>query len=135
MKKIFNWLQNTFSSRQRRNRPNLGQSDNHLRNTIRDGKVATSKSKQDTGRSQPEYVDMDPGNLDAITHGRVENKGPGKNVYARSKFVREETGTHDTLKIIDESLVDGDDDGEAGLDPYNTGQFDRSKNWDSRFRK
>ena len=46
--------------------------------------------------------------------------------------MRENTGTHETLKILDDSLVD--DDEEAGIDPYNTGEFDRSRNWDKRFR-
>ena len=36
------------------------------------------------------------------------------------------------LKILDESLVGSTDD--DGFDPYNTGGFDRSRNWDRRFR-
>lgn len=62
----------------------------------------------------------------------VESLGPGKNVLIR-KFVREETGTHETLKILDDSVLDTGE--EEGLDPYNTGRFDRSKKWDQRFRK
>lgn len=70
--------------------------------------------------------------LDSSTGGTIEDGGPGKNVLVRPKYVREDTGTHDTLKIIDEdSLKDGDED---GIDPYNTGKFDRSKHWDKRFR-
>jgi hypothetical protein len=66
--------------------------------------------------------------------GKIEDGGPGKNVLVRSKYVREDTGTHETLTIIDDSLVQADDD--DGLDPYNTGRFDRSKSWDSsRSRK
>jgi hypothetical protein len=66
--------------------------------------------------------------------GKIEDGGPGKNVLVRSKYVREDTGTHETLTIIDDSLVQADDD--DGLDPYNTGRFDRSKTWDSsRSRK
>ena len=66
--------------------------------------------------------------------GKIEEVGPGKNVLVRNKYVREETGTHETLKIIDDSLVQEEDDG--GMDPYNTGRFDRSKSWDkSRSRK
>jgi len=34
---------------------------------------------------------------------------------------------------LDDSLVDPDE--EAGIDPYNTGGFDRSKNWNNSFRK
>lgn len=66
--------------------------------------------------------------------GKIVDGGPGKNVLVRNKYVREDTGTHETLTIIDDSLVEADEDG--GLDPYNTGRFDRSKSWDSsRSRK
>lgn len=65
--------------------------------------------------------------------GEIESNGPGKNVLIRNKFIREDTGTHETLKILDDSLIDTGE--ETGLDPYNTGGFDRSKNWDRRFRK
>ena len=64
---------------------------------------------------------------------RIESNGPGKNVLIRKQFLREDTGTHETLKILDDSLVDSGE--ETGLDPYNTGGFDRSKNWDRRFGK
>ena len=65
--------------------------------------------------------------------GKIEDAGPGKNVLIRNKYVREDTGTHETLKILDDSLVDSGE--ETGIDPYNTGGFDRSKNWNNRFRK
>lgn len=76
----------------------------------------------------PEFVEADP----AFTN-EVESLGPGKNVLVRNRFVREDTGTHETLKIVDDSIVDSGE--ETGLDPYNTGGFDRSKKWDQRFRK
>lgn len=79
-------------------------------------------------RKQPEFVDADEG-----LSGKIESNGPGKNVLIRNKYVREDTGTHETLKILDDSLVDSGE--EAGIDPYNTGGFDRSKNWDKRFGK
>jgi hypothetical protein len=61
--------------------------------------------------------------------GTIEDNGPGKNVLVRNKFVREDTGTHETLKILDDSMLDTQ---EEGIDPYNTGRFDRSRNWDKR---
>ena len=61
--------------------------------------------------------------------GRIVDGGPGKNVLIRNRYVREDTGTHETLKIIDDSILD--DDEECGADPYNTGQFDRSRSWNS----
>jgi hypothetical protein len=65
--------------------------------------------------------------------GTLEDGGPNKNVLIRNKYIREDTGTHETLKILDDSLVDSGE--ETGIDPYNTGGFDRSKNWNNRFKK
>jgi hypothetical protein len=66
--------------------------------------------------------------------GKIEDGGPGKNVLVRNKYVREDTGTHEKLTIIDDSILQADED--DGLDPYNSGRFDRSKSWDSsRSRK
>ncbi len=79
-------------------------------------------------RQNPEFVDAGED-----LSGRIESRGPGKNVLIRNKYVREDTGTHETLKILDDSMVDSGE--EPGFDPYNTGGFDRSKNWDKRFGK
>ena len=73
-----------------------------------------------------------PVNLDPTVSGRIEDGGPGKNVLMRTKYQREDTGTHETLRIIDEDALNNPD--EDGIDPYNTGKFDRSKHWDKRFR-
>jgi hypothetical protein len=64
---------------------------------------------------------------------QIADGGPGKNILVRNKFVREESGTHDTLKILDGSLLTGEEP--DGIDPYNTGRFDRSKSWEFRSRK
>jgi hypothetical protein len=71
--------------------------------------------------------------FDATVDGKIDDGGPGKNVLIRNRFIREDTGTHDTLKILDDSLLESSD--EDGIDPYNTGRFDRSKSWNSRIRK
>ncbi len=64
----------------------------------------------------------------------VTGKDGSKHRAAPKKYVRENTGTHETLTIIDESLLQYDD--KDGIDPYNSGQFDRAKSWNSlRFRK
>ena len=73
-------------------------------------------------------VDIDP-----HAYGRVEEVGPGKSVYTPKKYIREDTGTHDTLKIVDESLAISED--QDGFDPYNTGRFDRPDKWRLRARK
>jgi hypothetical protein len=64
---------------------------------------------------------------------KLADGGPGKNVLIRSKFVREDSGTHDTLKILDPSVLEPDES--IGIDPYNTGRFDRGKSWEFRSRK
>jgi len=79
---------------------------------------------------KPDTADVE---FDTNLSGRIEDAGPGKNVLIRNKYVREDTGTHETLKILDDSMVDSGE--ETGIDPYNTGGFDRSKNWNNRFRK
>jgi len=85
-------------------------------------------TKPDVPELTPEFDDEDGDH-----HSEIESLGPGKNVLIRNRYVREETGTHETLKIIDDSIIDSGE--EDGLDPYNTGSFDRSKKWDQRFRK
>ena len=72
-------------------------------------------------------------NLDTELQGRIEDGGSGKNVLIRNKYVREDTGTHDSLKIVDDSLIETGE--ETGFDPYNTGRFDRARNWNSRTGK
>ena len=81
----------------------------------------------DPGKARPGQNDV---NADQPI---IEELGPGKNVLVRRRMVREESGTHETLTILDDSIVDGEE--ESGLDPYNTGRFDRSKYWDKRFLK
>ena len=118
LEKLKNWFTSRFSG---------GDPDtmaDHRSSRTPPRRVATPK----VPRRTPEFVDTD----DDLA-GDIESHGPGKNVLIRNKFVREDTGTHETLKILDDSLIDSGE--EAGLDPYNTGSFDRSKNWDRRFGK
>lgn len=89
---------------------------------------AQSPASRKVPRKKPEFVEAD----DDLS-GEVDSAGPGKNVLIRNKYVREDTGTHETLKILDDSMVDSGE--ETGIDPYNTGGFDRSRNWDKRFGK
>ena len=87
--------------------------------------AAAKRQPPKVPRPNPEFVDADED-----LSGEIESAGPGKNVLIRNKYVREETGTHESLTIVDDSIVDSGE--ETGIDPYNTGSFDRSKNWDSR---
>lgn len=76
----------------------------------------------------PELVEFKP-----RLNAKIADGGPGKNVLMRSRYLREETGTHDNLKILEPSLL-GPEEEEGGIDPYNTGRFDRGKSWEKRFR-
>ena len=75
----------------------------------------------------PGVRDMGPG-----LEGRVENVGPGKNVLVHDGETIDDTGAREMLKLFDDSPLDPSEP--VGIDPYNSGQFDRSRHWDSRFR-
>ena len=55
--------------------------------------------------------------------GSIADGGPGKNVLIQYRHIREDTGTHDTLKIVEDSIPESEENG-GGVDPYNTGSFD-----------
>lgn len=124
MKRFFNWLADKISPDKPASRVDLRQTGQ-----LKSPKPRPKTAKQAVPKSQPEYVEFD-----SSVGGKIDSAGPGKNVLRRSKYVREDEGTHESLSIVDES-ADNDAQDEGGIDPYNTGQFDRSKNWDKRFRK
>lgn len=130
MKRFINWLTGKISPKKASSKPGPGgahlrETGSHLRRTGSHIQFQSVRSKQAVPKRQPDYVDLDP-----HISGRIEDAGPGKNVLIRNKFVREDTGTHETLMILDESMIDTEE--ETGIDPYNSGQFDRSRNWDKR---
>ena len=125
MKRVLNWLGTKFSPKKAAIPANPYQTGVHLRQTGTHARPSPRKPKQAVPRRQPEFVNYD-GHLD----GRIEEVGPGKNVLIRNRFVREDTGTHESLKILDDSMIETDED--TGFDPYNTGNFDRSRNWEKR---
>ena len=119
IEKIKNWLKERFSE------PEIAPKA-HLRNNVVRAAVRPNRpAVQDRPVETNEFVTSGP--------TKIEDAGPGKNVLIQNKYVREDTGTHETLKILDDSLVDSSE--ENGIDPYNTGSFDRSKNWNNRSRK
>ncbi len=121
MERIRNWLKERLSAGGPSPSQDLRVSGAH--HSPRQTKSANAAPPPD-----PKYVDIDP-----RVSGEIKDGGPGKNILVRKKYIREDTGTHETLTIIDDSLVDSGE--EAGDDPYNTGAFDRSKNWARRSRK
>ncbi len=125
MKRFINWLSSKISPNEDVRDPDLRETGAHRSTTGRYRPVPKARPKQAVPDRQPEFVELDP-----HVSGRIEDSGPGKNVLIRNKYVREDTGTHETLKILDDSILDTEED--PGFDPYNTGQFDRSRNWDKR---
>lgn len=121
LEKLKNWLSKSPDPQSPPKKPALRETSS----------LKVAKPRPDTARvprPKPEFAATDED-----LSGTIESAGPGKNVLIRNKYVREDTGTHETLKILDDSLVDSGE--QAGFDPYNTGGFDRSKNWDKRFGK
>lgn len=132
MKRFFDWLTGKISpgdasseSTRRKTGGYQKRTGPALRSTGGHTVARAAKPKQALPRRQPDVVNLDP-----RVEGRIEDRGPGKNVLIRNKYLREDTGTHETLKILDDSIIDTEE--EEGFDPYNTGQFDRSRNWDRR---
>jgi len=127
MNRFLKWLGNKLF-------PTSKARESALRQTIRSAKTARPRPKV---RTAPEKAvapgAAEPDHEIGTIGGRIEDGGPGKNVLIRNKYLREDSGTHDNLRILDDSILESDD--EDGLDPYNTGRFDRSKNWQFRNRE
>lgn len=119
MKRFLNWFSRKTSPRKATQQP-------RSQTGARPRPVPDTHSRE-ARPARPDVVELDP-HLD----GKIEENGPGKNVLIRNRYLREDTGTHDTLQILDDSVLDTGE--ETGFDPYNTGRFDRSKNWDRRSR-
>lgn len=128
LERLRNWLEERFSGGAPAKTPTLRQSGAHNLRPPVSAPTVPPKGPEKAPQQEPENVEFG-----SSTSGKLEDGGPGKNVLVRNKYIREETGTYETLKIVDDSL----DDSEEGFrdDPYNTGGFDRSKNWGNRFRK
>mgnify|MGYP001813448772 CR=1 FL=1 len=108
-----------------RKRSDVKQPPTHAAASYRQRKVEVNSQ---VAKPAIEEIDIDP-----HLHGKIENIGPGKNVFVGSQMIREDSGTHETLKIVDDSLLESDND--DAFDPYNTGRFDRSKQWGTRTGK
>jgi len=114
MDKFTNWVRNRFST---------------------DGKPVNLRSPEAlpaTRRRNPSIEKPDSDHIDFAGQTN-DSDAPGSDPLIRNKYVREDTGTHETLKIIDDSVTESGE--EPGIDPYNTGAFDRSRNWNNRFRR
>ena len=112
--------------------PDLRATNSHLRAAQVRRRAAVIKGHDATasGAPQPPADDIDE---DSELGYAIEDGGPGKNILSRRRVQRAGTGTHETLSILDADNIESGD--ASGFDPYNTGQFDRSRNWAKHTRK
>jgi hypothetical protein len=128
--KIGKWILSVTTSQDASSAKRLRQSGAHRvpPDGPRDRRAGRDRRQRADYVDQVEVVDLDPD-----IAGKLASNDSRKKDRVRNKYQREDTGTHETLTIIDDSIVDSGE--ETGIDPYNTGNFDRSRNWDKRFQK
>ena len=84
----------------------------------------TKVSQQENAKEEP-IVEVD---FDANIPGEVETDSTGKNILIRDEDASDDTSE---LMLLEDSLPDDseleDSDGAAGVDPYNSGNFDASE--------
>ena len=115
MKRVLKWLETKFSRHSA-----VVEADEHH----------TPVGVSPTESAQEEYsVEVA---FDASVPGGVESDEPEENVLILDKYT-DDTITQRTLGILDESSLDPSES--TGVDPYNSGSFDKSKGWKSRSRK
>ena len=126
---IKNWLQGRTAPTQALPTQDLRQSSANRLPSVRrtDRRKTDRRDRLDpTERPESRQVKVEPS-----VAGRVDSNGP-VNVLVRNKYQQDDSATN-TLRILDDSMLDSID--EAGNDPYNSGSFDRSRNWEKRYRK
>ncbi|MGB5740732.1 MAG: hypothetical protein WBM54_15425 [Woeseia sp.] len=131
---LITWFRETVYPRESTPAVDLRRTDVRLKSPVQRASASKSSAALKATAKHPPAETNNEVRFESETGGRIEDAGPGKNVFVRSKYIREDAGTHDKLTIIGEDSLDVAED-EGGIDPYNTGQFDRSKNWNSRTRK
>ena len=131
MQRFLEWLGNLlFADKATPEKHDLRVTNSHLRAAQIRRRTAVLNERDPAGPTKPTEAEDEPSDA---PKSRIIDGGPGKNILANAKFIREDTGTHETLKIVDADLIDTGE--ESGFDPYNTGRYDRSANWSNRTRK
>ena len=106
----------------------------HLKNWLGLGKTGDASARADapgyspgTRRRAGQVTPQTRGSLPGSA-SRVERRQADR----RSQQTGSDTDRLPTLSLLDDA---GPQSGSsAGFDPYNTGDFDRSRNWERRFR-
>ncbi len=115
IRRLFSWMR----TRDRDDRDDRLDVTGAYRSSVDKATLRPTRDRQPTAKqSKPDQpVDLPAASQDSLI---------------RNRYLREDTGTHETLKILDDSLIQTGED--EGFDPYNTGDFDRSRNWEKRFK-
>ena len=106
-----------------------------LKNWLGIGKTGNESARVDASGYQPGTVRR---TAPATPQTRGSAGGPASRGERRQGDRRRQQTAGDTDRVPTLSLLDDDAGPEsgsaAGFDPYNTGDFDRSRNWERRFR-
>ncbi len=120
LRRLINWLKGGPASEIRDPAPERRRVSAHAALHARATPTPVRESRLNIGELKEEF------------EGRIENAGPGKNVLVREGYSSDDTGAREMLKLLEESPLDASEP--VGIDPYNSGEFDRSRHWDTRFR-
>ncbi|NCF23665.1 MAG: hypothetical protein GWP60_03940 [Gammaproteobacteria bacterium] len=120
IRRLINWLKGGPAPELRDSAPERRRVSAHAALHARATPTPAREPRLDIGEPKEEF------------EGRIENVGPGKNVLVREGYGSDDTGAREMLKLLEDSPLDPSEP--AGIDPYNSGEFDRSRHWDTRFR-
>jgi hypothetical protein len=127
MKNLLTWLKQKLS------RNDYDDDPYSRRQAVRVSAIPRPRKKPAPPKKVEKAQKLEDFEYSADGPGQIDDGGPGKNVLVQNRYLREDTGTHETLKIVDDSISESEEPPE--FDPYNTGRFDRSRSWDAPSRK
>jgi len=120
IKRLINWLKGDAAAE-------TGRSATQRRRVSVHTSLHARVTPAPAARPQPAIRELGAG-----FDGRIETAGPGKNVLVSNGDGVDDTGARETLRLFDDAPLDPNEP--MGIDPYNSGEFDRSRHWDTRFR-
>ena len=120
IKQLINWLKGDAAA-------DTGQSAQSRRRVSVHASLHARAAPFPSAQSRP-----DKRTVGAGFEGRSENVSPGKSVLVSNGDAVDDTGARESLKLFDHAPLHPDES--LGVDPYNSGKFDRSRHWDTRFR-
>lgn len=134
MKNLINWFRENVYPRESEPAVPVRRPPVRVRPPADRGAPKPDRRAADSGQKESgQEKEIVPDGVSALT-GRVEEVGPGKNVFVPSKYSNPNSDTQDSLKIVGEEELEIEEE-EEGIDPYNTGHFKLKDNWKKSFNK